>query len=138
MAKLPNFRRLYSSDFEPDKKDLIDRLGTSLNNAIETLFDALNKKLTFRDNISATIVELSVTVNSGGVPNKPTSFKLDARQTIVEGLMVIDAVGTTDPLLFPTAGVFVSFTKNENIIIIRNVKGLQAEKPYTLKIIALG
>lgn len=136
--KLPNFRRLYSSDFEADKKDLIDRLGTSLNVGIETLYDALNKKLNFRDNISSTFAEFTVTVDSNGTPTRATSFKLDSSQTSVEGLIVVNAGGATDATLYPTGGVFVSFTKSEGIIIIKNIKGLEPNKAYSVKVLMLG
>lgn len=138
MAKLPGYKRLYSSDFDPEQKELIDSLGNAINPAIDAINDSLNKRLNFRDNISATIVEISITVDANGTPTRATSFKLDGRQTTLEGVMVIDASGTTDPTLLPNSGVFVSATKSENTIIIKNVKGLQPNQAYTLKIIALG
>lgn len=138
MAKLSTYRRIVSTDYDDQYKDLVDRLGTSINNSMDQLFDALNNKLNFKDNISATIASVTVTVNSSGVPTRTTQFKLNSTQTTVEGIFTINAYGANDSSILPTAGVFVSFSKNEGFVTIENVKGLQADIPYVLKIVCLG
>lgn len=137
MAKLPNFRRLISSDYDAQYKPIIDRLGVSLNNAIESINDALNKKLSFQDNISSTIVDINITVDSDGVPTRPTSFKLDSKQTVVNGLLSLDARGSSDSSILPVAGVSFAFTKNEGYVTIDKVKGLIANIPYSIKVLCI-
>ena len=51
--KLPSFRRILEQDYKPDDQDLVKTLASSLNYGIEVLYDALNGKLTFRDNIAS-------------------------------------------------------------------------------------
>jgi hypothetical protein len=138
MAKLSSYRRLYDQDFEPQYKRLVTTLGTTMNASFDELYSALNNKLTFKDNISCTIATFTVTVNSFGVPSVKTQFKLEANQANVEGLMVLDTYGAKDPTILPVAGVFVSFARNDSNIIIQNIKGLQPDTPYKVKVLVIG
>ncbi len=137
MAKLSSYRRLFGQDY-PEQEELIDKIGVPINASFEELYNALNNRLTFRENINATIQEFTVTVDANGFPKNNTQFKLSTTQTTVEGLFVINVTGSKDPGLLPAAGVFVSFKRSENFIVIQNVKGLQADKQYTVKVICLG
>jgi hypothetical protein len=137
-VKLSNYRRMFEQDFSPEDRPLISKLGVSINSSFEELYNALNNKITIRDNISATIGEFTVTVDSEGIPKNKTSFKLENNQTIVEGLLVINVTGAKDSSILPTGGVFVSFVRNENFIIIQNIKGLEPEQLYKIKVIVLG
>ena len=137
MAKISSYRRLMEQDF-PDDAELIKKLGITVNASFEELYSALNNRLTVKENLSATMLEFTVSVNASGVPNNKTTFKLQNGQTTVEGLIVIDAYGTNDPTLLPTAGIFVHFARNENNINIQNIKGLPANVPFTVKVIVLG
>lgn len=136
MARLSNFRRILEQDY-PDDSELIKKLGIVLNSSFDELYSALSNRLTFRDNISSTISEVVVTVDSAGKPKAQTSFKL-VNQTTVEGLLVINVTGEKDDTLLPNSAVFVSFTKSEDNIIINNIKGLQSDKSYRIKVIVLG
>lgn len=138
MAKLSSYRRIFKQDFDPEYDSLITSLAQSVNSSFEELYDSLNNKLTLKDNVSCTIAEFKVSVDTTGVPVNKTQFKLNNDQQNVEGLIVINASGATDASLLPTAGVFVSFIRNENLLIIQNIKGLQPNKPYKIKVIALG
>lgn len=139
MAKLGSFRRLYSTDFDVENKQLIDQLGTTYNPNIEALYDALNKKLNFADNFASTVTSFNVTVNSNGTPSRQTQIKLDASQvnTGINGIIVLNAVGSSDPSLLPTSGVYIASTKSEGSLIIQNIKGVQADKPYNVSIIVI-
>lgn len=139
MAKLAGFRRLYSSDFDINNKQLIDQLGATYNPSIETLYDALNKKLTFADNFASTIITFNVTVDTNGSPIRATQIKLDNSQinSSINGVLVLNAVGSKNANLLPAGGVYVSATKNEGNLIIQNIKGLQADNPYNITILVI-
>lgn len=129
--KLSTFRRIFEQDYPEDYKSLMSQLGIPLNSSFEEIYNALNKKLTFAENINSTIKEFTIAVDSSGVPRNNTQFKLEDTQTSVEGLSVIKVTGD----VLPTAGVFVDFVKNNNYIVIRNIKGLQADIPYKIKVL---
>lgn len=136
--KLSSYRRLYDQDFDPEYKKLIEQLGIIVNTSFEELYDALGNKLTFSENLNATIMEVNVTVDDSGKPRNTTQFKLRSGQTTFEGIFVIAARGSKDPSIIPSGGIFISAIKNNNNIIIENIKGLQVDIPYTIKVVALG
>jgi len=138
VIKLPSYRRIFKTDYAEDYQPLVEKLAVSINYGFDTLYDALNKKLTFADNIASTIAQFTVTVDEDGVPLKKTQFKLNDAQSNVEGLIVLDCYGEKDSKLLPTGGIFINFIKNENYIIINNIKGLQSGKSYIIKILSIG
>jgi len=137
MAKLSSYRRLLEQDF-PDDSELVKKLGITINSSFDELYNALNNRLTIRDNLSATIAEFTVTVNAAGTPRNNTSFKLLNNQTVVEGLLVISVSGASDPTVLPTSGLAISYVRSESNINIQNIKGLQPDKSYRVKVIVLG
>lgn len=134
--RLPSFRRVFSNDFDGQYKELLDKLSGTINSGIEVLYDALNNKLTFRDNFASTVVEFTVIVDSTGTPTGTTSFRL-ANTLKVEGIFVISAVDTSNSTLYPPGAVFVSGTPSNNSYIINNIRGLTAGREYRIKVIAL-
>lgn len=134
--KLPSFRRIFSTDFDDQYKGLLDKLSGTINTGIEALYDALNNKLTFKDNFAATIAEIVTTVDSNGTPTGSTSFKL-SNTLKVEGILVISAVDTKNTTIYPPGAVFVSGVPSGNSFIINNIRGLTAGREYRLKLIAL-
>lgn len=138
MAKLPSFKRLFKSDYPTDQQNLVETLSSSLNIGIESLYEALNKKLTFKDNFLGSTKEVLLEVGISGEPKITTGFSLDGLTTPIEGLMVVRAENLTNSSVYPTSGVFVSYTQSGGSIIINHVTGLQANNKYKLKVIALG
>jgi hypothetical protein len=136
--KLSSYRRLYDQDFDPEYKKLIEQLGIIINTSFEELYDALNNKLTFTENFNVTIIDVNITVDSSGNPKNNTQFKLRSGQTTFDGIFAIGAKGTKDPSVIPSGGIFINAIKHNNNIIIKNIKGLQADTPYTVKVVALG
>jgi hypothetical protein len=136
--KLSSYRRLYDQDFDPEYKKLIEQLGIIINTSFEELYDALNNKLTFTENFNVTIIDVNITVDSSGNPKNNTQFKLRSGQTTFDGIFAIGAKGTKDPSVIPSGGIFINAIKDNNNIIIKNIKGLQADTPYTVKVVALG
>ncbi len=135
--KLPSLRKIFSSDFSAEFKALADQIGILFNGGLEPLYDALNNKLTFRDNFNATVTEFTVTVNGDGTPRQATSFKLAANQTTIDGIFAINAAGGADGSILPSSGIFISFAKNGNSVTIRNVKGLETGVQYRIKVVCL-
>jgi hypothetical protein len=134
--KLPSYRRIFKTDYQEDYQPLVEKLAVSINYGFDTLYDALNQKLTFQDNFLSTIAEFNVTVDASGKPSQKTQFKLSGSQNSVQGIIVLNCFGTKTNDL-PTAGVFISFEKNEQFVNINNIKGLIPNIQYTIKVLAL-
>lgn len=135
--KLPSYRRIFKTDYAEEYQALVDKLAVSVNYGFDTLYDALNQKLTFQDNFLSTIAEFNVAVDANGKPTQITQFKLSTSQIAIQGLLVLSCTGANNPNDLPTSGVFVSFTKSENFVNINNIKGLVPGTLYTLKVLAL-
>lgn len=133
--KLPNFRRLIKSDYKEEYQGLIETLSFSLNNGIEVLYQTLNKAVSLRDNVACTVKDIDVEVDSSGVPVGKLRFSLDNTNRIL-GLFVLNAINTETPTILPTSGVFISFSQENKTIIVNNIKGLPANQPFTLTIVA--
>lgn len=137
MAKLASFRRIIKTDFAQEYQPLVEQLAVSVNNGFDTVFNALNGKLNFADNILSTIAEFKVTVSAEGIPQQTTQFKLDKNQSNLIGLLVLNVTGAEDPNLRAVSGLAISYTPNSGIVTINNIKGLEALKPYNVKVLAL-
>lgn len=133
--KLPSFRRLFKTDFSQEEQPLVEKLSGSLNNGIEVLYDALNNKISIRDNLQCTVKDVDVQVDSSGNPLGTTGFQLN-NSNKVEGISVIRADNLTNSVTYPTNTPFISFTQNTSSIIINNVTGLQPNNIYRLRVIA--
>lgn len=136
--KLSSYRRIYDQDYQGPNQDLVSKLATSINASFDELYTNMNNNLTFVDNFDATVGSFVVTVDANGIPQNNTQLKLGTYQTTLTGVFVINAYGAQDATQLPTAGVFVSFKKNNNFVVITNVKGLQPNISYNITIVALG
>lgn len=135
--KLPSFRRLFSSDYRAEMKQFVDQFGVIYNANTESVYDALNNKLTFQDNFAATIADFTVNVNERGVPNQKTQLKMSNNQTTVSGIMVISALGGNNGTILPLAGVYVNATKDGDFLTIQHVKGIPVGVNFRIKAVVL-
>jgi hypothetical protein len=134
--KLPNFKRLYDQDYKDDFKDLVRQLALSLNSGIELLYEALNKKITLRDNIACTVKDLKIVVDSTGIPVADVIFTLDSTGVNMDGCQVIKITNEKNPTKYPTSGVNITYNQTANGVQIKHVTGLIAGETYTLRVVA--
>lgn len=136
--KLPNFKRIYKTDFPGDIQDTIERLAQSINDGFDKLYDAMNKKVSIRDNIQCTVKEIDVTArDANGNLSSPISFALET-QGRAEGVTAIKADNLTNPTGYPDKGLHVSFTQTGSTLTITNITGLLANNLYRVKLIVYG
>lgn len=103
--KLPSFKRLIRTDYKQEFQSLIDQLSVSINIGIESIYDALNRKITLRDNIACTVKEIDVKVDVTGTPITTTLFKMDISNRL-DGIVVLNALNQTDSTVYPTGEYF--------------------------------
>lgn len=135
--KLPTFKRLIKSDYPEEFQSVIERLAITLNSSFDVLFEALNGKLTIKDNFLGTVRSVDLNVDASGIPLNTTSFKLD-RQFSVIGIIVIRVENLTNSSSYPLSGVTVSFTQSENVVRVDHVTGLKVGDNYRLTLEARG
>lgn len=133
--KLPNFRRIFKGDYQAEFQGLVEQLSVTINNGFEVIYEALNNKISLRDNIACTVGEFLVEVNDSGTPKNSITVKLRSSNERVEGVMVISATNTSNASTYPPGAVFVSYTPNSDFITINNIKGLTANVQYRIKVV---
>lgn len=135
--KLSNWRRLNKTDFGADDAEFVENLSTPINASMDELYNALDNRLDFVDNINATIVSFNISVDSSGNPQPAVQFKLKDSQTVFQGSLVLNVVGTKDKSLKPVSGLYIDAIQNGQSVIIKNIKGLQANNLYTVTVLAI-
>lgn len=135
--KLPSFRRLFLGDFNPEEQPLVSKLATTINQGFEFLYDVLNKKVSLADNIYATIKDIVVQVDATGSPINTTTFQIETTG-VINGCLVIKAENLTNTSIYPSSGIFISYTQTQTGVRIDRVTGLQVGNQYRLRIVAFG
>jgi len=134
--KMPSFKRIFDTDFDETYKAMIQTLAVTINNGFEVIYEALNKKISISENIQCTLKDVTFKVDASGNPTTRVSFISDIPNMRVIGTQVIKVVNNTNSSVYPTSGVFISFTETNNGIEINNVTGLTIGNTYTLRIVA--
>lgn len=135
--RLPTFKRLSKNDYAPEEQGFIEKLAFIINNSFEVIYEALNNKLSLRDNLACSVREILVTVDETGKPTKSVAAQFTFN-TSVEGVVVLSAFNTVNANVVPNAAVFVSYTISNSSVLITNVTGLQPNVQYRVKIAVFG
>lgn len=136
--QLPQYARLYSSDFPQADQKLVDQMSYTINNGFDSLFQLSQNGIGLADNVACTVATVTVTVDATGTPTSAASYTLNPAVTITTlplGTIVISASSTVSPPVYPTGGVFVTTSKNQNKLIITNVAGLPANVQFSLTLL---
>ena len=132
--KLPSFKLIKKTDFKDEFQDMIDTLAFSLNNGIEELYDALNRRITLRDNIACTVKDIDVEVDVNGTPKAQTIIKTDL-STKVDGTQVILATNGTNSANGVLGAPYITYEAIQDGIKVNNIVGLVPNNKYTLRVI---
>lgn len=133
--QLPSFRRIFSTDYPSQFKQLIDTLSVSLNNGIEVLYNALNNEITLEDNIACTVKQVTLQVDSTGKPTQGGAFTLN-NNTQILGVVVLSAINNSNSNAFVTGAPFITGTQSGTTYTINNITGLQPNVSYILNVMA--
>lgn len=136
---LQSFKRLYTNDYPQPEQDLVQRLAVPYN-TLENVYNVLHNNVDLVNNGYVDVRTVNVAVDSKGNPTAITNLTLTNVTTAVMGTLVIRAVNTTNPNIYPTSTPFISFTpqSNANGITINNIAGLPTGNTFTLTIIVYG
>ena len=135
--KLASYKRIITQDYKAEDQDLIEQLASPINDSFNSIYNALNKRITFSENIASTVKQVVVTLDATGKPAQFIQFTVDVPNVPVIGVRCERAVNITNPGTYPTAAPFVSFTQNGNTIVINHITGLQPNQQWRLTLIAI-
>lgn len=136
MSKLPSYRRVIEQDYPTQYQDLVRQLSVTLNYGFDSLYQLLNGKLTFADNMDSTTKTISVQVDASGIPTTNTVITKSSTTTIT-GLIVAKAVNTTNPTTYPSGGVFINYTETPTTLVITHITGLQTNNTYDITLVTV-
>lgn len=136
MSKISPFKRIYYTDYPQQFQDLVSQLADTLNTSLSSITTAFTNGVGLRDNLAVTVKDVTVMVDSTGTPTSTTAFTI-SNTNAIDGIQVISAAALNQNTpVFPTGGIFVSFTQSQNKVTIINTTGIPANIPFTLRIIA--
>lgn len=138
MAKLPTLRRLFKGDFKPEYGELVEKLITSINNGFDTVYDALNNKLTLRNNILCDIKEFSVQVNNLGIPTNTLNLNVSFPNSV--SIVTIGKItNLTNSQIYPSSGVTITWEQQTGgFIVIKHITGLVSGNTYSIRVVMYG
>lgn len=135
MALLQTFKRIYRNDFKAEYQELVDQLSYYINTNFDAVYQALNKNINIKDNLASQLVTLVVKVDATGKPLTSLTFQSTLNQSTILGTEVINAVSSSPSTIFPTSGIFCSFTQSGQSITINNITGLPPNVQFTLTLV---
>ena len=141
MASLPSQKRILREDLT-EAPIWIDKLLWPLNKFMETIYYALDKNITFEDNIAAQKRTINFTTGTYiGSPMTADNFPLiqftSTLRTVPAGIMLLniyesDNIG--EPLIEPTT---LSWYYNNGTITVTYITGLSDDTDYTMTLLVI-
>lgn len=129
MAQLPEIKKLHRQDF-PSQTAWIDKLLAPLNRFFDSVYTALNKGLTFRENMVAQVKELTFREDASTYPIQ-FSWELRSQPTDLLITRVVTQSGSN-----PTAAVWPRWSFDGSSVSIEDITGLSSGSEYKIRIIA--
>lgn len=140
MAKLPNQKRITREDLR-EAPNWIVRLLTPLNSFMETVYYALNRDITYTENIACQIKEIDFTTQADystaspvvdGFPPLQFTHTLKTKPIGVEKLQIIEN-GNADTVI--TEVVSLDWYSSNGVVYITYITGLKDSTEYTIRVL---
>lgn len=144
MARIEKPRQILTEDFNEELKDTIELLANIINPALESLYTVTNNGTDFTNLSWGLVSGLVVQVKEDGSPDVSTGanrvtnkFKNTAKKNPI-GIQVISATCLDDANTLTTGTPFVQYSLlDNNLIEIKNIKGLPAGKRFQLTLVLI-
>lgn len=126
-------KRLIAEDFNKSDQQLIGKLGSIINPALEAITNALNKGLTIND-LNMQTKSLTIQVDALGVPTTAALFKSELNGRC-NNLWVSRAQNISNNTLL-TSAPFINYSENNGLITITQVLGLPVGTKWLITLVA--
>jgi hypothetical protein len=140
MAKLPAFKRIQREDF-PEAPKWVDRLIYPINQFFDSVYNALNKRLDFVDNLQGEFRTLSFTTTAaynGTAANFDSIEFVHSLKVKPRGLLLCqiqkDGLAEYSPI---EGDVYLDWVEVNGLIEIGLVRGLAASTSYTMTVLLI-
>jgi hypothetical protein len=134
-VRLPTQKKILREDLK-DAPPYVNGIIEPVNTFMEATYQALNKNITFQENIASFIKELTYTTPStypAGVENVSFQNTLRTRPIGVQLMQIYDKSTYTPP----AGPVFIPWIEDDGTIIIYPLTGLAASKSYLLRLVII-
>jgi len=129
MALIDTPKRIVADEYEEKDRNIVSRLAQPLNFFMEQVTNVINGRLDF-DNLNRSTTQITVNVDTNGTPIRQTQFNSNIG---LQGLTVLRAQNTSNPVNFPTGAPFISFSSDgTGTYTIQNITGLRPGNNYLL------
>ena len=135
MAKLPSIKKILKEDLK-DSPIWVDKMLYVLNRFMEEIYGALNRDLTFTDNIASSFKSISISTYA----NYPTSFDTmkiaNPLRTNPTGVILIRSINSDNNSPIKSA-IGIDWDFLDGNIRILHVSGLAASTNYQLSFLII-
>lgn len=130
--KLPAQKKVLKEDLK-DAPAWVNPLLDVLNSFMETIYQAMNKNITFRENIQSFIKEITYKTDSLYPVTDDISFlnELKVKPTGVFLMQVVDKSNYTPP----PGPISIQWVEDNGAIIVKQIPGLEASKSYLIRLL---
>lgn len=130
--RLPTLKKILFEDLK-GAPDWVRPMIDVLNSFMETVYQALNRNITFPENVACFIKEITYKTPAGYPTMDPVYFQneLRTRATGVQVLQVYDKASYTPP----PGPIYVPWIETNQRIAIYPITGLEAEKTYIVRLL---
>lgn len=130
--KLPTIKKILREDLK-DAPSWVSGIIDPINSFMESVYIALNRNITFSENISSFVKEITYKTPASypsGVDNVSFMNELKTQATGVVAVQVFDRA-----TYVPRSIQNISWVENVNGIVIYPIVGLEASKTYTIRLV---
>lgn len=139
MAGLPTTKKIYRADLGKDIPVWVDSLLSPLNSFIEQVYTALDRNLTFPENVSSQIEVIEFTTKStysSGNDFEEISIKRKIPR-YATFLIIGNVFNFSNPQIKFTTPIFPSWSDENGLIKIRYISGLTNSTKYKIYLLIL-
>lgn len=134
MPNLSFLKRLIKEDFDKKDQELVSKIASILNPALEQIVGIFNKGLNIGD-LNTQNKDIEITVDASGFPINNTSFRSELKgkcsMIICGRAQALGVIG-----VYPTGGHSISFTELAGQLTINHITGLPADQKFLLRVTA--
>jgi hypothetical protein len=137
--KLPIYKRIRREDV-PDLPDSIGRLLYPLNSFMDTVWNTLNKNITFADNFQSFQKSLEFTTNANYTSGvwEPLVFAIpDTFKVRVSGVLVLQLLPKDISLVTNVSGLYVAWREIDRTVEVPWIGGLADSTTYNVSFLVV-
>lgn len=132
--RLPSVKKILREDVK-DAPSWISGVIDPLNSFMENVYQALNRNITFQENVRSFVKEISYKTTSLYPVADQVSFSNELKVKAT-GIVVLQAVEKLTYLPAP-GPVYVPWVEDNGQILMSAITGLEADKSYVIRLLIL-